>query len=328
MYPAMELDNGSYYPKPMNCPMHCLIYRSRMRSYRELPLRLFELGTVYRYERAGTLHGLLRIRGFTQDDAHIFCTAEQAHGEIRGLLSFVLSVLRAFGFEEFVANLSTRDPFKSIGNEAAWETATAALRAALEEEGLEYEIKEGDARLLRAEDRHRRARRHRSPLAAVDHPVRLQPAGAVRAGVRRGRQRAPPAGDDPPRADGLDRAVLRCPDRALRRAPSRPGCPRSRPACCRSRPSTRPTPAAWRPGCRARASGSIRSTRRTSWVARIRAAKLEKLPYVLVVGDDDVAAGTLGVNPRGGDVERDVLVDDFVARLRADVAVATVSPAV
>ena len=156
--------------------MHCLIYRSRQRSYRELPLRLFELGTVYRYERAGTLHGLLRIRGFTQDDAHIFCTAEQAHDEIRGLLSFVLSVLRAFGFEEFVANLSTRDPVKSIGSEAAWETATAALRGRAGGGGPRVRDQGGRRRLLRAEDRHRRARRHRSPLAAVDHPVRLQPA--------------------------------------------------------------------------------------------------------------------------------------------------------
>ncbi|MFM7897640.1 MAG: aminoacyl--tRNA ligase-related protein, partial [Actinomycetota bacterium] len=96
MYPPMEMDNGVYYPKPMNCPMHCLIYRDRQRSYRELPLRLFELGTVYRYERAGTLHGLLRIRGFTQDDSHIFCTEEQMADEITSLLDFVLSVLRRF----------------------------------------------------------------------------------------------------------------------------------------------------------------------------------------------------------------------------------------
>src|SRR6476619_6774618 len=131
MYPAMELDNGSYYPKPMNCPMHCLIYGSRMRSYRELPLRLFELGTVYRYERAGTLHGLLRIRGFTQDDSHIFCTEDQLQDEIASLLDFVMSVLRAFGFDEFTANLSTKDPDKYVGDDAIWEKATESLRAAL-----------------------------------------------------------------------------------------------------------------------------------------------------------------------------------------------------
>ena len=101
MYPPMEMDNGVYYPKPMNCPMHCLVYRSRQRSYRELPLRLFELGTVYRYERAGTLHGLMRIRGFTQDDSHIFCAEEDLAGEIKSLLAFVLDLLRAFGFTDW-----------------------------------------------------------------------------------------------------------------------------------------------------------------------------------------------------------------------------------
>ena len=196
------MDNGSYYLKPMNCPMHCLIYRSRMRSYRELPLRLFELGTVYRYERAGTLHGLLRIRGFTQDDAHIFCTAEQAHGEIRGLLSFVLSVLRAFGFEEFVANLSTRDPIKSIGARGGvgerhrrrsaprWRTRASS-----------YEIKEGDAAFYgpKIDIDVRDAIGRRWQLSTIQYDFNLP--GAVRAGVRRRRQRAPPAGDDPPRAD-------------------------------------------------------------------------------------------------------------------------------
>ena len=145
MYPPMEMDNGTYYMKPMNCPMHCLIFRSRQRSYRELPLRLFELGTVYRYERAGTLHGLMRIRGFTQDDSHIYCTPEQAPDEIASLLDFVLSVLRAFGFEDFTFNLSTKDPDKYVGTDEDWEAATAALRAALERHGLEYSVKEGDA---------------------------------------------------------------------------------------------------------------------------------------------------------------------------------------
>ncbi|MEY2570688.1 MAG: threonyl-tRNA synthetase, partial [Acidimicrobiaceae bacterium] len=143
MYPPMEMDNGEYYPKPMNCPGHILIYRSRQRSYRELPLRFYELGTVYRYERAGTLHGLMRIRGFTQDDSHIFCTPEQAHGEIVSLLRFVLSVLRAFGFEDFEANLSTRPAEKFVGSDEAWADATEALRNALVEEKLDFEMDEG-----------------------------------------------------------------------------------------------------------------------------------------------------------------------------------------
>ena len=162
MYPPMEMDNGVYYPKPMNCPMHCLIFDSRQRSYRELPLRLFELGNVYRYERAGTLHGLMRIRGFTQDDAHIFCTHEQAEAEIRRALNFVLSVLRAFGFDDFEANLSTRDPAKSIGDDAGWERRHGAAPPGARRRGAALRHQGRRRRLLRPEDRHRRARRHRA----------------------------------------------------------------------------------------------------------------------------------------------------------------------
>jgi threonyl-tRNA synthetase len=145
MYPPMELDEQTYYVKPMNCPFHTLIYRSRMRSYRELPLRLFEFGSVYRYERSGVLHGLMRARGFTQDDAHIFVTEEQVVPELRSLLGFVLRLLRDFGFDTFEAKLSTRDPEKSVGTDEGWELATDALRQALEAEGVPYEINEGDA---------------------------------------------------------------------------------------------------------------------------------------------------------------------------------------
>ncbi|MED5299083.1 MAG: threonine--tRNA ligase, partial [Actinomycetota bacterium] len=145
MYPPMEMDNGTYYMKPMNCPMHCLVFASRQRSYRELPIRLFELGNVYRYERAGTLHGLMRIRGFTQDDSHIFCREDQLADEVASLLDFVLSVLRAFGFDDFTFNLSTKDPEKFVGSDEIWEKATEALREALDSHGLEYGVKEGDA---------------------------------------------------------------------------------------------------------------------------------------------------------------------------------------
>ncbi|NOX29303.1 MAG: threonine--tRNA ligase, partial [Actinobacteria bacterium] len=145
MYPPMEMDNGTYYPKPMNCPMHCLVFGHGQRSYRELPLRFFELGTVYRYERSGTLHGLMRIRGFTQDDSHIFVAPEGLADEIAGLLDFVLSVLRAFGFDEFEFKLSTRDPDKSIGSDEIWDQATNALVEAMHSHGLDYEVSEGDA---------------------------------------------------------------------------------------------------------------------------------------------------------------------------------------
>ena len=143
MFPPMELDGVTYYNKPMNCPMHVLIYRSRGRSYRELPLRLFEFGTVYRYEKSGVVHGLTRARGFTQDDSHIFCTPEQLAPELASLLDFVVGLLRDFGLTEFEAELSTR-PEKYIGKPEEWEAAEAALRHALDESGLPYTVAEGD----------------------------------------------------------------------------------------------------------------------------------------------------------------------------------------
>ncbi|KJK57366.1 threonine--tRNA ligase [Saccharothrix sp. ST-888] len=138
MYPPMKLDGDiDYYLKPMNCPMHNLIYRSRGRSYRELPLRLFEFGTVYRYEKSGVVHGLTRARGFTQDDAHIYCTREQMADELDSLLTFVLDLLRDYGLNDFYLELSTKDPEKFIGSDEDWEEATETLRAAAEKQGLE-----------------------------------------------------------------------------------------------------------------------------------------------------------------------------------------------
>jgi threonyl-tRNA synthetase len=138
MFPPMELEGAQYYLKAMNCPMHNLVFRSRGRSYRELPLRLFEFGTVYRYEKSGVVHGLTRVRGLTQDDSHIYCTKEQMPGELRNLLTFVLDLLRDYGLDDFYLELSTRDDSpKFIGEEADWAEATAALRQAAQESGLE-----------------------------------------------------------------------------------------------------------------------------------------------------------------------------------------------
>lgn len=145
MYAPLEIEEQKYYLKPMNCPFHVHIYKSRMRSYRELPLRFAEWGTVYRYERSGVLHGLMRVRGFTQDDAHHFCRPDQMPEEINRVLDFCLHILRAFGFENFQAYLSTRDPNKSAGAESDWDAATEALRDALEGSGLPYEVDEGEA---------------------------------------------------------------------------------------------------------------------------------------------------------------------------------------
>ena len=143
MFPPMELDGGNYYLKPMNCPFHILIFQSRMRSYRELPLRMFEFGTVYRYEKSGVVHGLTRVRGMTQDDAHIFCTKEQMDGELRSALVFVLDVLREYGLEDFYLELSTRPEGKSVGTDAEWDEATEALRLVALEMGLEFVLDEG-----------------------------------------------------------------------------------------------------------------------------------------------------------------------------------------
>ena len=157
MYPPMHLDaelaedgtvrkpGQDYYLKPMNCPFHNLIYRSRGRSYRELPLRLFEFGSVYRYEKSGVIHGLTRVRGMTQDDAHIYCTPEQLQGEIRSLLGFVLDLLRDYGLDDFYLELSTRNEEKYVGSDEAWESATDALRQAAEASGLELVLDPGGA---------------------------------------------------------------------------------------------------------------------------------------------------------------------------------------
>ena len=318
MYPPMEIEGASYYPKPMNCPFHMMVFKSSTRSYRDLPQRLFELGTVYRYERSGTLHGLLRIRGFTQDDAHIFCTPDQVVDEVVSLLGFVLSVLRAFGFDEFTASLSTRPPEKSVGSDEDWDMATEALRNALEREGLAYDVDEGggafygpkidvkvrdaigrhwqlstiqaDFQLPQRFDlqyvgpdggRHRPIVIHRALFGSVERffGVLLEHfAGAFPVWLAPVQVRVLGVRDD------HDAYAERLVDRL-------------------------------------RAEGY-----RADWVRaeeplgnRIRRAKLEKLPYVLVVGDDDVANGTVGVNPRGGNVERDVAVDEFVSRLAAAV---------
>ena len=142
MYPPMEMDKADYYVKPMNCPFHIMIYNNSLRSYRDLPCRWAELGTVYRYEKAGALHGLLRVRGFTQDDAHLFCTPEQMDDEIEEVLRFSLHMLRSFGFTEIHAYISTR-PEKSVGDPALWDSATVALTKAVEKAGLAYDIDEG-----------------------------------------------------------------------------------------------------------------------------------------------------------------------------------------
>ncbi len=263
MYPPMEMDNGVYYPKPMNCPMHCLIYGSRQRSYRELPLRLFELGAVYRYERAGVLHGLLRVRGFTQDDSHIFCTQEQLPDELHSLLEFVLSVLRAFGFTEFEANLSTRDPEKSIGSGRPVGEGHRRPPRRHRGRGPGLRGEGGRRRLLRPEDRHRRPRCHRPLLAAVDDPGRLEHAGPLRARVHGRRQRpAPPIMMHRALFGSIERFFGVLLEHYAGALPT--WLPPSRFGCCRCPTAMTPTRSASPTGSARSASGPTRSRRRTS----------------------------------------------------------------
>ena len=318
MYPPMEMDNGTYYMKPMNCPMHCLIFTSRQRSYRELPLRLFELGNVYRYERAGTLHGLLRIRGFTQDDAHIFVTREQLADEVADLLDFVLSVLRAFGFEDFTFNLSTKDPDKYVGDDESWDEATEALRQALERHGLDYAIKDRDAAFygpkidIDVRDAIGRSWQLSTIQADFQLPERFD---LEYVGADNGRHRPIMlhralfgsierffgvliehyAGNFPTWLAPLQVRVLPV-------------------ASAHEEYARQVVDQLGRAGARVDMIGAGDALGK-----RIRASKLEKIPYILVVGDDDVDHGTVGVNPRGGEVERDVAVDEFVARLADEV---------
>jgi len=142
MYPPIEVDNTEYQLKPMNCPFHIMIYKTNIRSYRDLPLRWAEIGTVYRYERSGVLHGLLRVRGFSQDDAHIFCRPDQIEEEVLGVLDLTILFFKTFGFDDYEIYLSTR-PEKFVGSEEVWDRATDALRNALDSKGLDYEVDEG-----------------------------------------------------------------------------------------------------------------------------------------------------------------------------------------
>ncbi len=322
MFPPMELDGETkYYLKPMNCPFHILIYRSRTRSYRELPLKLFEFGSVYRYEKSGVVHGLTRVRGMTQDDAHIFCSREEMTDQIQSLLHFVLDLLRDFGLNDFYLELSTKPPGKAVGTDAEWDEATEALRIAAEPMGLDLVLDEGggafygpkisvqardaigrtwqlstiqldfqlpqrfDLHYIAADnERKRPIMIHRALFGSIERFFGVlveHYAGAFPVWL------APVQVIVLPVADRHDPYAFRVVDRLKSE------------------------------GYRAEvidgSSGGLGK--------RIGRAKREKVPYVLVVGDSDGDAGTVGVNARGGDEpERDVPVDTFIERLALDIA--------
>jgi threonyl-tRNA synthetase len=321
MYPPMELDDGQkYYLKPMNCPFHTLIYKSRQRSYRELPLRFFEFGSVYRYEKSGVVHGFTRVRGMTQDDAHIFCTREQMADELKSLLDFVLELLRDYGLTEFYLELSTRPPGKAVGTDEEWEEATATLAQVAGGAGLQLTLDEGGGAFygpkISVQAKDAIGRTHQLSTIQLDFqtPQRFEASYIGADNVRH-------------QPIMIHRALFGSVERFMA-------------VLIEHYAGNMPT---WLSPEQVRVLGvkdahdeyafDVASALRVEGVrvgldeaseplgARIRRAKLEKIPYIVVVGDDDVKSGTLGINARGtNDPERGVTLSEFRERLLSEIA--------
>ncbi|HEY5111125.1 MAG TPA: threonine--tRNA ligase [Acidimicrobiales bacterium] len=316
MYPPMILDEGQkYYLKPMNCPFHLLIYKARPRSYRELPLRMFEFGSVYRYELSGVVQGLTRVRGMTQDDAHIFCTREQMADEIETALNFVLNLFRDFGLNEFYLELSTRPLEKSVGSDDEWREAEATLEAVANKAGLELTLDVGGGAFygpkISVQARDAIGRTHQMSTIQLDFQ---EPKNFDATYVASDNSR--------PRPIMIHRALFGSVERFMavlieHYAGNLPTwlCPEQvRVLGVRDDHDDY----AYEVSDLLRAVGVRVSVDPASEPlgARIRKAKLEKIPYVVVVGDDDVEKGTLGVNARGSnDPDRGVSVGAFLERL-------------
>jgi len=320
MYPPMELDDGQlYYLKPMNCPFHTLIYKSRQRSYRELPLRLFEFGSVYRYEKSGAVHGFTRVRGMTMDDAHIFCTREQMADELTSLLEFVLDLLRDYGLTEFYLELSTRPEGKAVGTDEEWEEATATLAQVAGSAGLQLTLDEGGGAFygpkISVQAKDAIGRTHQLSTIQLDFqtPQRFEASYIGADNVRH-------------QPIMIHRALFGSVERFMA-------------VLIEHYAGNMPT---WLSPEQVRVLGvkdahddyafDVASALRLEGVrvgldeaseplgARIRRAKLEKIPYIIVVGDDDVKAGTLGLNARGSnDPERGVTLSEFRERLLSEI---------
>ena len=321
MFPPMELDGGQqYYLKPMNCPFHILIFASRQRSYRELPMRLFEFGAVYRYEKSGVVHGLTRVRGMTQDDAHIFCTREQMGDELGSLLTFVLELLRDFDLEDFYLELSTKPPGKAVGSDEDWAEATEALRRVAVGMNLELVLDEGGGAFygpkisVQARDAIGRTWQMSTIQLDFQEPQRfgLEYIGADNA-------RHTPIMIHRALFGSVERFFAVLVEHYAGAFPMWLA-----PVQVRVLP-VRDEHEAY--------AAEVVSTLKQAGIRvdteaageplnpRVRRAKLEKLPYVLVVGADDVAAGTVGVNGRGErPPERGVPLADFVGRAVAEAA--------
>ncbi len=313
MYPRMEGDGQDYYVKPMNCPFHIMIYQSKVRSYRDLPLRFAELGTVYRFERAGVLHGLLRVRGFTQDDAHLFCTPDQMEEEIARAVQFSLFFLRTFGFEDYEVYVATR-PEKFVGEAAAWDRATEALKRAAERAGQTYAVDPGGGAFygpkidIKVKDALGRPWQCTTVQFDFNLPERFD---------------LTYVGEDnrPHRPYMVHRALLGSMERFLGVLIEHYGG--AFPAWL-APVQVRVLPVADRhhayatsvaEGLRAEGLRAEVDGRNEKIGLKVREAEVQKIPYVLVVGDKESAAGTVSVRLRGGRDRGVMPLADFVASL-------------
>jgi threonyl-tRNA synthetase len=331
MYPPMILDEEhhadgtikragqQYYMKPMNCPFHNLIYRSRGRSYRELPLRLFEFGTVYRYEKSGVLHGITRARGFTQDDAHIYCTKDQMPGELDSLLTFVLNLLRDYGLEDFYLELSTRNPDKSVGSDEDWEAATDALRKAALAQNLELVNDEGGAAFygpkisVQAKDAIGRTWQMSTIQVDFQLPQRFELEYAANDGSRA-------------RPVMIHRALFGSIERffgVLTEHYSGAFPPWLAPVQVMAIPVAEPftdylfevVAALKAAGIRAEVDASDDRMQK-----KVRNAQMQKIPYMLIAGEEDQKAGAVSFRYRNGEQKNGVPLADAIAEIAASVA--------
>jgi threonyl-tRNA synthetase len=316
MYPRMEREGQDFYVKPMNCPFHIMIYQSRVRSYRELPLRYAELGTVYRYERAGVLHGLLRVRGFTQDDAHIFCTPEQMDEEITRTVQFSLFFLRTFGFTDYELYIATR-PDKFVGDPATWDTAAEAMKRAVERAGQTYEIDPGGGAFygpkvdIKVKDALGRPWQCTTVQFDFNMPERF--------GITY-------VGEDnrPHRPFMVHRALLGSMERFLGVLIEHyggafpfwlaPVQARVLPVADRHQAYVQEVVARLRQE-KVRAEVDLRSEKIGF---KIREAEMQKIPYILVVGDKETTAGTVSVRLRGGQDRGVMPLVDLLRTMTAD----------
>ena len=321
IFPPMELDGGQqYYLKPMNCPFHILIFKSRQRSYRELPIRMFEFGSVYRYEKSGVVHGLTRVRGMTQDDAHIFCTREQMPSELFTTLTFVLSLLRDFGLEDFFLELSTRPEGKAVGTQEEWDEATDALRSTAEKMDLDLVLDEGGGAFygpkISVQARDAIGRTHQMSTIQLDFQL-PQRFDMEYVGTDNGRHR--PIMIHRALFGSVERFFAILLEHYAGALPTwlSPEQVRVLPLSDAHQAYADAVEDRLRSlGIRVSLDGADEPLG-----ARIRRAKMTKVPYILVVGDDDVAGGSVGVNRRGSkQPERGVLMESFVDGLTTEIA--------